>query len=104
MVGADRHDFTREDARSFALAADAALLARLESAGRRVLTSSGLDPRTVVTSGSGESLARRLAVLLIPPPVSLVSLADLWGPPASTAACARALVVLARDHFSAGLD
>ncbi len=103
MVGADRRGFTAADAVSFSQAADAAMLARLGSAGRRVIAACPVPPEWAAVAGSGEFLARRLARLLLPPGSPLVSLSERWGPEDSTAACARALVILARDRLgSAG--
>jgi len=50
----------------------------------------------VVTSGSGEFLAGRLARRLVAPGGSVVSLRDLWGDEGSAAACAVALIQLWR--------
>jgi probable H4MPT-linked C1 transfer pathway protein len=94
MVGADRDGFTSEDASEFALGADEALLARLEVA---ALKASGIRPRHAVVAGSGEFLARRLASRILEPGGQIVSLGDTWGPIASSAACAHALVVLAQE-------
>ena len=91
MVGLDRDDFTPDDAHALARGADAALLDRLAAAAARVLPE---PPRTIVVSGSGEFLARRLADRLLAPGGSIVSLAAAWGPAASGAACAHALIRL----------
>ncbi|QDV33689.1 hydantoinase/oxoprolinase family protein [Tautonia plasticadhaerens] len=104
MVGADRDRFTPEDARAFALAADEALMARLAASAERACLETVGRPRGAVVSGSGSFLARRLAARLLPEGAPVLSLDDTWGPLASTAGCAYALVVLAgeRDGESPG--
>jgi (4-(4-[2-(gamma-L-glutamylamino)ethyl]phenoxymethyl)furan-2-yl)methanamine synthase len=93
MVGADRDGFTTEDAFAFAQAADRALLDRLETASRRA--SGGVQPSHAVVAGSGEFLARRLASRILEPGGRVVSIEEAWGPIASIAACAYAMVLLA---------
>jgi probable H4MPT-linked C1 transfer pathway protein len=98
MVGADRDGFRSEDAMALAQAADEAVLARLEAAG---LKACGTRPRHAVVGGSGEFVARRLAQQFLEPGGKVISLEEAWGPVASSAACAHALVILAqesRDH------
>lgn len=97
MVGADRDGFTAEDAFAFAQAADESLIGRLERAARRVTEATIGRPRNAVVAGSGEFLARRLASRVLGPGGSVVSLAEAWGPVASSAACAHALVELAGE-------
>ncbi|WP_435009604.1 hydantoinase/oxoprolinase family protein [Tundrisphaera lichenicola] len=97
MVGADRDGFSSEDAFALAEAADNALMARLEGATRRATDSTIGRPRHAVVSGSGEFLARRLADRVLEPGGIIISLAEAWGPVASGAACAHALVELARE-------
>ncbi len=97
MVGADRDDFTEGDAVSLAQEADEALLARLAvAADRACLVTSG-RPRCVITAGSGEFLARRLAGRVLGPGGTTIGLQEAWGPVASIAGCAHALVVLAGE-------
>ncbi len=98
MVGADRDGFSDADAADLARSADSALLARLESAARRACGATTGPPRSAVVSGSGESLARRLAARLLGPDATILGLRDAWGPAASAAACAHALLVLARER------
>ncbi|MBY0521949.1 MAG: hypothetical protein K2R98_01035 [Gemmataceae bacterium] len=58
----------------------------------------GHSPHTVIVAGSGEFLARDVASgMRWFPSARLVSLADMLGPDASTAACAHALAVLAAE-------
>lgn len=89
MVGADRETFSAADALRLSRSASEAFLARLvEAAGR---AGEG-RPSVVVVSGSGEFLARRLAARLLSSGGRIVSLSGTWGPSASSAACARALL------------
>jgi len=103
MVSADRLEFSPEDALALAGAADEALLARLEAAAIRACGATVGPPRSAVVAGSGEALARRLARRLVGPGAPIVSLREAWGPVASTAACAHALVILARERAEADL-
>jgi probable H4MPT-linked C1 transfer pathway protein len=97
MVGADRDDFTEEDAVSLARAADEALLARLAVAADRACLATVGRPQCVITAGSGEFLARRLAGRVLGPGGTILGLQEAWGPVASIAGCAHALVVLAGE-------
>ena len=98
MVGADRDSFSKEDARAFAQAANDLLLARLSAALERACRHVG-RPGTAVISGSGEFLAQRLAQRSIAPGGSIIRLNDAWGELASSAGCASALLVLARERL-----
>jgi probable H4MPT-linked C1 transfer pathway protein len=98
MIGADREGFTPDDALAFARAADEALLARLESAALRACRATSGAPRSAVVSGSGEFLARRLATRMLPEGSPIVPLREAWGPVASSAGCAYALVQLAAER------
>ena len=100
MVGADRDGFTADDAVAFARAADEALVQRLASAARRACRGAGVSPRAAVIAGAGESLARRLALKAIEPGGPVLSLREVWGPLASSAGCAFALLGLAREQFA----
>ena len=102
MVGSDRDGFNAEDAFAFAQAADQSLTRRLERAAGQVTSATIGRPRNAVVAGSGEFLARRLATRLLEPGGTVVSLAEAWGPVASGAACAHALVELAREWSEAG--
>lgn len=99
MVGADRDGFSPEDARAFALAADEALMARLVASAGRACEATVGRPRGAVVCGSGSFLARRLASRLLPEGAPILSLDESWGPLASTAGCAYALVVLAGERY-----
>ena len=98
MVGADRDGFTSADAFAFAQAADEVLTHRLERASRRAN-----EPRPSVHRGTPSSPARASSwpvawpTRVLEPGGTVVSLAEAWGPVASSAACAHALVRLARE-------
>jgi probable H4MPT-linked C1 transfer pathway protein len=97
MVGADRDAFSAADAFAFALAADKALTDRLVRAARRACSETVDPPMHAVVAGSGEFLARRVASRALEPGGKVVSLSEAWGPVASSAACAHALVELALE-------
>ena len=97
MVGADRDDFTGEDAVSLSKDADETLLARLAVASDRACLATAGRPRCVIVAGSGEFLARRLAGRVLGPGGTILGLQQAWGPVASVAGCAHALVVLAGE-------
>jgi hypothetical protein len=101
MIGADRDGFTTADALAFARAADEALLARLEAAVGRSCSPTVGRPRDAVVSGSGAFLARRLARRVIAPEGAVLDLDEAWGPVASAAGCAHALLVLAVERMGA---
>jgi probable H4MPT-linked C1 transfer pathway protein len=96
MVGADREGCSEADARGLAKAVDRVLLDRLVRSARRACEATIGAPRVALVSGSGAYLARRAAAELVGPDGEVVACADLWGAAASEAACAHALVVLAR--------
>lgn len=97
MVGADRDAFTAEDATGFAWAAEEALLDRLTVAAERACGATIGRPRGAIVAGSGAFLARRLADRLIVPGGTVLDLHERWGPSASAAGCAHALVVLGTE-------
>jgi (4-(4-[2-(gamma-L-glutamylamino)ethyl]phenoxymethyl)furan-2-yl)methanamine synthase len=97
MVGADRDGFTADDAFAFAQAADEILTDRLKRSARRACSETIGRPRNAVVGGSGEFLAGRVASRVLEPGGTVVSLTEAWGPVASSAACAHALVILARE-------
>jgi probable H4MPT-linked C1 transfer pathway protein len=96
MVGADRETFTEADARTLAEAADRVLRDRIVGSARRACEATIGAPAVALVSGSGEFLARRAAAALVGPGGEVVAMSRLWGAAASDAACAHALVVLAR--------
>jgi probable H4MPT-linked C1 transfer pathway protein len=98
MVGADREGFTADDAKALARAADEALLLRLVESADRACRTLGGRPGTVVVSGSGEFLARRVGTRVVRPGGQTVELGSFWGAEGSTAACARALIELYFRH------
>ena len=61
-------------------------------------------PAAAVVAGSGELLARRLASRVIEPGGPIVGLKEAWGPVASSAGCAFALVKLAAERFRSDDD
>jgi probable H4MPT-linked C1 transfer pathway protein len=96
MVGADGREYPPEAIRALARAADAALRSRLLAAARRACAAIG-RPRSAIIAGSGSFLARRVAAEAVEPGGPIIALEDAWGPVASAAACAHALLVLARE-------
>jgi probable H4MPT-linked C1 transfer pathway protein len=102
MVGADRDGFSDEDALELADAADEALLRRLETAAVRACRPTVGRPATAVVAGSGEFLARRLARRVVGRGGAILSLSESWGPVASTAGCAHALLALAIETTGGG--
>lgn len=97
MIGADRESFWAEDALAFARAADRKLTQRLaESAARACRGTIGRASAAIV-AGSGEFLARRVAALVVESGGRIISLNEQWGPVASTAGCAYAVVQLAME-------
>jgi probable H4MPT-linked C1 transfer pathway protein len=97
MLGTDHDSFTDDDALAFAHAADEALLARMAAAADRACRATIGRPLRAVVAGSGEFLARRLAERLIEPGGTIIGLNEAWGPVASSAGCAHALLVLASE-------
>ena len=97
MVGADRDSFSALDAIAFSQAADECLTARLYEAALRACATTIGQPGAAVVSGSGSFLAKRLADRLVGPGGAVISLEEAWGPIASSAGCAFALVTLAAE-------
>jgi (4-(4-[2-(gamma-L-glutamylamino)ethyl]phenoxymethyl)furan-2-yl)methanamine synthase len=102
MVGADRDGFSEEDALELADAADEALLRRLEAAAVRACRPTVGRPSSAVVAGSGEFLARRLARRVVERGGTIIGLAEAWGPVASSAGCAHALLALALETTAGG--
>ena len=92
----------RDDAFAFAQGADEALMNRLERAAERATRATVGRPWHAVIAGSGEFLARRLANRLLDTGGTIVSLTEAWGPVASSAACAKAVVELVREWTERG--
>jgi probable H4MPT-linked C1 transfer pathway protein len=99
-ICADRDMFNDEDALAAAEAIRSAQASRIATAARRVLGRMKAKPVTVIISGQGEFLARRV-VDRMQRDVEIVSLADQLGPEISRCAPAHALAVLAREITSA---
>jgi (4-(4-[2-(gamma-L-glutamylamino)ethyl]phenoxymethyl)furan-2-yl)methanamine synthase len=104
MVGADRDDFSEDDARAFARAADECLIHRLVRAAERAAGSTTGRPAVAVVAGSGEFLARRVALRILEPGGTIIGLKEVWGDVASSAGCAFALVKLAAERFAPAND
>jgi probable H4MPT-linked C1 transfer pathway protein len=96
MVCADRTSFTVDDAMTAARAVRDAQERVIGEAIDRVIGRLGSSPSTVVVSGSGEFLARRLAAAR---GARIVSLGEELGPERSAAACAVALAELTRERW-----
>ncbi len=99
MIGADRDSFSADDAYAFARAADSCLMERLARAAERACGATIGTPAAAVIAGSGDFLAGRLARRLVGPGGSLILLDEAWGPVASAAGCAYALVQLASERL-----
>lgn len=108
MICADRETFTSDDARQFAQDADACLTTRLVRAAKWACRATIGDPGAAVVAGSGDFLAARVARQVIPPGGAIIGLNDAWGPDASAAGCAYAVVRLAAERLDidrwSGLD
>lgn len=99
MICADTTMFDWEDARRIASEIQKAQLNLLQRGFLQVVDRMEIKPRTIVLSGHGEFLARRL-VQQLEPDVELVSLSTTLGSALSRCAPAHALAVLARERFS----
>lgn len=97
MLCADRETFSREDALLAAKAIRHAQLDLLGEALTKVLARVGFPPTTIIVSGRGEFLARRL-ITKLQLSVALVSLHDELGSQVSRCAPAHALAVLAGEQ------
>jgi probable H4MPT-linked C1 transfer pathway protein len=98
MVGADRDEFSSDDALAFAQAADLCLMNRLIQAAEQACEPTIGRPGAAVIAGAGDFLARRLARRVIEPNAPIVSLKEAWGGPASQASSAYALLALALER------
>ena len=101
VIGADREGFTAGDALQLSVSVREKLLARLASAVETTGRTGAGRPTTVVVCGSGEFLARQLASRVVAPGGTILSLTDAWGPGASVAACAKALLAIATEAGAA---
>jgi len=98
MICADTTMFSEADAQAAASAVRDAQLAMLESAARNVAAHLGRPPQTLIFSGQGEFLLRRLAARL-PWRCEVLSLTKELGADVSRCAPAHALAVLAREKW-----
>ncbi len=96
MICADRDTFTEDDATTAAQAVSNGQLSKLIVAAGQVLAGLPQRPSTVIISGQGEFLARRLITRLALGS-KVVSLAQEIGDSASHCAPAHALAVIARE-------
>jgi (4-(4-[2-(gamma-L-glutamylamino)ethyl]phenoxymethyl)furan-2-yl)methanamine synthase len=99
MICADRETFTIDDARQFAHDADLCVTKRLVHAAERACRATVGQPVAAVIAGSGDFLAARVARPVIPPDGRVISLNEAWGPVASAAGCAYAVVQLAAERL-----
>ncbi|MBX3414376.1 MAG: tetrahydromethanopterin-linked C1 transfer pathway [Pirellulales bacterium] len=97
-ICADRTMFSAEDARAAAEAIASAQLSRLGRAAQQVLRALSVPPQSIVVSGQGEFLARRM-VEKLRLTVPVVSLAERLGGELSRAATAHAVAVLAEECY-----
>jgi probable H4MPT-linked C1 transfer pathway protein len=97
MIGGDRESFSSDDALELAAAADHCLTDRLVRSAERACRDTVGRPLAAIIAGSGEFLAARVAGRLLGPGRRIISLHDAWGPIASAAGCAFALVRLAEE-------
>jgi probable H4MPT-linked C1 transfer pathway protein len=98
-ICADTTMFSMADAQQAAAAICEAQLVLLETAASKVCERMTSPPATVVLSGHGEFLGRRL-VDRLPWTCRVISLAEQLGPKLSRSACAHALAVLASERAS----
>lgn len=99
QICADRTMFSDDDARAAAAAVARTQLSKIAIAAQMVLRRLPVPPGTVVISGQGEFLARRLLEKLRTE-AKVVSLAEVLGPVTSQAATAHALAELARGFVN----
>jgi len=96
-ICADVTMFSHEEAKRAAEAIREAQLQQLLVAAKQVLGRMKSPPETIVISGQGEFLARRL-VERMGKDISIVSLAEKIGPEISRSACAHALAIRVRER------
>lgn len=102
MVCADRDSFSADDAHALAAAADRCLSDRLVAHSERACRAAIGRPRAAIVAGSGAFLAARVARRLLEPGEPIIRLDEAWGPTASAAGCAFALVRLVEEWPSDG--
>jgi (4-(4-[2-(gamma-L-glutamylamino)ethyl]phenoxymethyl)furan-2-yl)methanamine synthase len=96
VICADRDMFSDDDAHAAAEAIRNAQAERIAIAVQNVVSRMNVKPRTVLISGQGEFLARRV-LTQTQPQIELLSLAAELGPTVSRCAPAHALAVLAGE-------
>ena len=96
MICADRETFSEEDAVAAATYVSECQTAQIGIGARRVMSQLKQRPATIIVSGSGEFLARRVAERLAAE-AKIASLSDQLGPEVSACAAAHAVVVLAAE-------
>jgi probable H4MPT-linked C1 transfer pathway protein len=103
MLCADAETCREEETRTLAEQAMRVQVEYLAGAVERVARSLPVSPTTMILSGSGEFLARRVLqkVLLLSRP-RIISLGERWGPALSGAACAYAVARLAEEEGFSG--
>jgi uncharacterized hydantoinase/oxoprolinase family protein len=94
MSGADLETFSEQEAKELAQEVVNRQLTALRDAVMKVESDHRIHPETVVISGEGEFLARRVARN-----VKVISLGDQLGPEISQSACAHAVAILARESI-----
>jgi probable H4MPT-linked C1 transfer pathway protein len=99
MLCADLETSNEHERRSLALTANLRMVYLLASAVAHVAGRLPAPPRTILTAGSGEFLARSvLREHSAFPPCPIISLSEKLGPAISTAACAHAVAVLNQER------
>jgi probable H4MPT-linked C1 transfer pathway protein len=98
MLCADRETCSEEQTRKLALRIHSRQLVLLRRAAKRVSAYLGELPRSVLTAGSGEFLARKLFADRRRSAIRWISLAETLGPGVSQAACAYAVAILAAEE------
>ena len=96
MVCADHANFSLKDAKVAARAVRDAQASLIGEAIDRVIERLESSPSTIVVSGNGEFIARRLARSRSS---GIVSLGEVLGPTGSAAACAVALAAITRESW-----
>jgi probable H4MPT-linked C1 transfer pathway protein len=102
MLCSDRETCPESEIRKLALRMRSRQLLLLRRAVKQVSASRGGHPRTVLTAGSGEFLARKLFAGRQRAAVRWVSVAKILGPAVSQAACAYAVAILAAEECEHG--
>jgi (4-(4-[2-(gamma-L-glutamylamino)ethyl]phenoxymethyl)furan-2-yl)methanamine synthase len=102
MICTDREGFSDDDAREFARAADKCLTRQLLRAAERACRATIGQPSAAVIGGSGDFLSGRVARGVIRAEGTIVSLKQAWGPAASAAGCAYAVLQLAAGRCNVG--